>query len=350
MAVTTPHETRQTTSLPGLDLAALGEYLKERHPTMLAGPLRGRVIAGGKSNLTYDVTDGVGRWVVRRPPLGHVLATAHDMSREYTVMSALQGTAVPVPLTLELCNTPEILGAPFYVMSWSDGATYRWRDELEPLGPERVERISRAMVSTLVDLHAVDYEASGLADFGRPDGYLERQVRRWGRQFDASRSRDLAGVDELRQRLEAGVPSSSGSGIVHGDFRLDNLLVGEADQVTAVLDWEMAALGDPLADVALMLAYDTLARNEHGHGIANASTAPGFLAKEQVLDIYSKASGRDVSDIGFHLGLAFFKLAVILEGIHYRFTQGQTVGEGFELAGALVEPAIAAGLSSVKEQ
>jgi len=348
--VTAPQETEQTTSPPGLDLAVLEDYLKERHPTMLAGHLRGRVIAGGKSNLTYDVTDGAGRWVVRRPPLGHVLTTAHDMGREYTIMSALAGTAVPVPPTFDLCNDPEILGAPFYVMGWSDGATYRWRDQLDPLGPERVQRISRAMVSTLVDLHAVDYEACGLADFGRPDGYLERQVRRWDRQLDSSRGRDLAGADELRQRLEAGVPSSSGSGIVHGDFRLDNLLVDEGDQVTAVLDWEMATLGDPLADVALMLAYDTLARHEHGQGIANASTASGFLTQDEILDIYSKASGRDVSDIGFHLGLAFFKLAVILEGIHYRFTQGQTVGEGFELAGALVEPAIVAGLSSVKEQ
>ncbi|GAF49522.1 phosphotransferase family protein [Rhodococcus wratislaviensis] len=346
MAVTTHEELEMTPSLPGLDLAVLEAYLRERQPSMLTGQLRGSVIAGGKSNLTYDVTDGAGRWVVRRPPLGHILATAHDMSREYTIMRALAGTGVPVPITFALCDDPEILGAPFYVMGWSDGAAYRWREELEPLGPERVKKISRAMVSTLVDLHAVDYQECGLAGFGRPDGYLERQVSRWGRQLDSSRSRDLAGADELRQRLEAGVPASS-SGIVHGDFRLDNLLVNEADEVTAVLDWEMATLGDPLADVALMLAYDTLARL--GDGIANASLAPGFLTQDEILDLYSKSSGRDVSDIGFHLGLAFFKLAVILEGIHYRFTQGQTVGEGFGLAGALVEPALAAGLSSIKE-
>ena len=336
--------------LPGLNLESLRKYLENIDPVLVEGQLQGEIIAGGRSNLTYKITDGLHQWVVRRPPLGHVLATAHDMGREYRVMTALTSSTVPVPRTLSLCEADDVLGAPFYVMSWSEGATYRWQTELEPLGSDRVHRISTNLVATLVDLHAVEPSSVGLSDFGRPNGYLERQVRTWGRQLDSSRSRDLAGVDELRRRLgDADVPSSD-SGIVHGDFRLDNVLVGDHDEITTVLDWEMATLGDPLIDVALMVAYDQLARTPEGDGIANASLATGFLSAGEVLSLYSDKSGRDLSNIGFHLGLSFFKLAVILEGIHFRYANGQTVGDGFDRAGDLVIPAVAAGLKSIKEQ
>jgi aminoglycoside phosphotransferase (APT) family kinase protein len=338
-----------TAELPGLDLAALAAHLGSALPGAVTGPLSGTVIAGGKSNLTYDVTDGARRWVVRRPPLGHVLATAHDMGREYRVMTALRESPVPVPRTYLLCDSPAVIGAPFYVMEHVAGRTFRWRAQLEPLGTARVAAISRRLVSALADLHAVDPVRVGLSDFGRPVGYLDRQVRRWGRQLDASRSRDLAGVDELRNLLESAVPASGDAAIVHGDFRLDNTLVDDQDAIVAVLDWEMATLGDPLADLALMLAYDRLARHPEGDGIADASTAAGYLSADEVVGLYSTRSGRDVSRLGFHLGLAFFKLAVILEGIHFRFVNGQTVGEGFNRAGVLVEPAIAAGLESLKE-
>lgn len=335
--------------LPGLDLPNVERYLREHASGLLAGPLAGTVVEGGRSNLTYRLTDGVSHWALRRPPLGHVLASAHDMGREYTIMSALGDTAVPVPRMITLCDDPSITGAPFYVMEWCEGATYRWRADLEAVGAERTERISRALIETLAELHTVDPHRHGLGEFGRPAGYLDRQVRVWGRQLDASRTRPLSGIDQLRAALERGAPPSARSGIVHGDFRLDNVLVDETDAVVAVLDWEMATLGDPLMDLAMLLAYDGLARVTGGQGIADASTAPGFLTQDEIVEVYAHHSGADVSDLSFHLALAFYKLAVILEGIHVRHVKGQTVGGGFDRVGDLVPPAIEAGLTAIKE-
>ncbi|MFB4296566.1 phosphotransferase family protein [Actinomadura sp. NTSP31] len=311
-----------------------------------AGPLRARVVAGGRSNLTYEVTDGSRSWIVRRPPLGHVLATAHDMSREYRVMTALAGTAVPVPETYVLCEDPDVLGAPFYVMEMVEGTPYRSASELVPLGAERVAAIAGRMIDTLVDLHRVDPAEVGLADFGRPAGFLERQVRRWKKQLDASRSRELDGAAELHALLEANLPPESAPAIVHGDYRLDNLLVGADDRIAAVLDWEMATLGDPLTDLALLLVY--MRRTTPSAAEADATRAPGFPSPEEVVARYAERSGRDLSAIGFYVALACFKLAVISEGIHYRYLHGQTVGEGFDAIGAAVEPLLRSGIAALK--
>lgn len=174
----------------------------------MAGELRGRLIEGGRSNLTYEITDGTARWVVRRPPLGHVLATAHDMRREHRVIQALHGTAVPVPEPVLLCEDESVLGAPFYVMEYVDGVPYRTAGQLSGIGPERTRRAVLGLVDTLVDLHAVDPEAVGLGDFGRPEGFLDRQLRRWGKQLAASRGRELAGIDELHGALGRALPDS----------------------------------------------------------------------------------------------------------------------------------------------
>jgi aminoglycoside phosphotransferase (APT) family kinase protein len=337
----------ETPDPPGLPLAALRAFLDREAPGLLGGPLTGRVIAGGKSNLTYVVGDGSRSVVVRRPPLGHVLATAHDMVREHRVITALRDTPVPVPETYAVCPSDDVIGSPFYVMELVGGTPYRYASELEPLGAERTRAISERMVDTLVALHAVDPATVGLADFGRPEGFLERQVRRWKAQLDASRSRDLPGIDELHARLAASVPVSGAPAIVHGDFRLDNLLVDDEDRVTAVLDWEMATLGDPLTDVALLEAYQSLGAMLRSNAVSNASSAPGFLSNEEVLHRYGAASGRDLTSLSFHLGLAYFKLAVILEGIHYRYTKGQTVGEGFERIGEASGPLVSAGLAAL---
>jgi aminoglycoside phosphotransferase (APT) family kinase protein len=332
----------------GLDLIALEGWLEREHPELASGPLSASLIAGGKSNLTYTVSDGKREYVVRRPPLGHVLATAHDMGREYTVMAALAPTDVPVPQMLAHCEDTEVIGAPFYVMAKVDGTPYSRAAQLEALGPERTRLLSERMVDTLVTLHDVDYAEVGLADFGRPDGYLQRQIARWTTQLDASRSRDLPGMDDLVSRLEATVPASSDATVVHGDFRLDNLLCDDADHVAAVLDWEMSTLGDPLTDVAVLLAYQQLAEvappaREGAALVTDAPLAPGYLSRDELLERYASRSGRDVSQMGFHLGLAFFKLAVILEGIHFRHSQGQTVGAGFDGIGDMIGPLIAAG-------
>jgi aminoglycoside phosphotransferase (APT) family kinase protein len=347
--VTDARDTAPDGDPPGLPLDRLRAFLADAAPDLLEGPLTGRVVAGGKSNLTYEVGDGTSTVIVRRPPLGHVLATAHDMGREHRVITALRDTAVPVPTTYAVCDDPDVIGAPFYVMERVAGTPYRFEAQLQPLGAERVRAISERMVDTLVALHAVEPASVGLGDFGRPDGFLERQVRRWKQQLDASRSRDLPGIDELHERLAGSVPAQGDPTIVHGDFRLDNLLVTSDDEVSAVLDWEMATLGDPLTDVALLEAYQTLPLMMDSVAVSDVSRTPGFISGPELRQRYAAASGRDLGHLSFHLGLAYFKLAVILEGIHYRYTQGQTVGSGFASIGEATLPLVTAGLAAVKE-
>jgi aminoglycoside phosphotransferase (APT) family kinase protein len=335
------------TGIPGLDLARFAPWFSAACPGQAGAPLAGELIAGGKSNLTYQVTDGRRTWVVRRPPLGHVLATAHDMRREYQVISALRDTGVPVPRTYALCEDPDVLGAPFYVMSKVDGTAYRLAGQMTALGPGRTRAIAERIIDTLAVLHSVDYNAVGLASFGRPEGFLARQVRRWKKQLDASRSREVPGIDELHDLLALAQPDGAQATIVHGDYRLDNLLVGADDQVAAVVDWEMATIADPLTDVGLMLVYQRL--GELGDGPL-ASAAPGYPSEADVLDRYAARSGRDLSDLGFHIGLASFKLAVIMEGIHYRYIHGQTVGLQPGENDTLSEQLITIGLSALKER
>lgn len=332
---------------PGLNLQRLTAFLDEVHPGLVAGPLQAQVIAGGKSNITYLVSDGTGRWVVRRPPLGHVLATAHDMGREYRVMSALADTAVPLPRMIAMCQDPSLMGEPFYVMEFVSGVAYRQAAQLRELGPERVAQLSQSMIDVLLDLHAVDPTEVGLADFGRPAGFLERQVRRWSQQLDASATRELPQAQELARMLSADVPPEGSPAIVHGDYRLDNLLVTPDGRIVAVVDWEMATIGDPLTDVALLCTYMQLARQSNA--IADSMAAPGFMTPDEALTHYVSRSPRDTSRMGFYLGLASFKLAVILEGIHRRFVEGKTVGEGFGDVGASVEPLLEQGISAMKE-
>lgn len=339
-------------SPPGLDLCRLAGWLPGAIPS--AGTdLAARLIPGGKSNLTYEVTDGTSTWILRRPPLGHVLATAHDMGREYRVMAALAGTAVPVPRMHSLCADDSVIGAPFYLMSRVPGTPYRNAAQLAAVGPRRTRTIAGGMIDTLAALHRVDPARVGLADFGRPDGFLIRQVRRWKKQLDASYCRDLPAADELYRRLAAGVPSGSAAGIVHGDYRLDNLLVDSADgrdRVTAVIDWEMATLGDPLTDLALMLVYYRFGKIAGGDAVTDAAEAPGFPSESETIARYGAATDRDLSSLGFYLGLACYKLAVILEGIHYRYLHGQTVGPGFENIGPGIYPLLDMGLAALDGQ
>ncbi|MGW5215081.1 MULTISPECIES: phosphotransferase family protein [unclassified Streptomyces] len=334
---------------PGLDLDRLSALLERERPGLVNGPLSGRLIEGGRSNLTYALSDGTARWVVRRPPLGHVLATAHDMRREHRVISALHPTAVPVPRTELLCEDEEVLGAPFYVMEFVDGVPYRTADQLAPLGPERTRRAVLGLVDTLVDLHAVDPGEVGLADFGRPEGFLDRQLRRWGKQLDASRDRELAGIDELHAALGRRLPRSPAPAVVHGDYRLDNVLIGEDDdEIKAILDWEMSTLGDPLTDLGLLVMYSMpLAMPDSP--VSTTAEAPGHPAPAELIERYAARSGRDVSAVSWYTAFAWFKLAVILEGIHYRYTLGQTVGRGFDRIGDLVPVFIEHGLTTLQE-
>ncbi|GAA2774550.1 phosphotransferase family protein [Saccharopolyspora taberi] len=335
--------------LPGLDLTALRAHLDAELPGLVGGPLHAEIVQGGRSNLTYFVGDGERTFVVRRPPLGHVLATAHDMGREHRVLSALSGTAVPVPRTRLLCQDESVIGAPFYVMDHVPGTVYRTPELTARLSVEQRRELSMRLVDVLADLHAIDPESVGLGDFGRPEGFLERQVRRWSKQLAASRSRELDGIDELSERLAATVPATSRAAIVHGDYRLDNVIVDD-QRIAAVLDWEMATLGDPFTDLGLLAVYwegfRGIPRNPITKGVGPEY---GFPTARELLDRYAGRSGADLSGLDWYRAFAFFKLAVILEGIHYRFTRKQTVGEGFDHVGALVAPLVAQGLAALQE-
>ncbi|WP_414169683.1 phosphotransferase family protein [Streptoverticillium reticulum] len=330
--------------VPGIDPERLRACLERARPGLVRGPLSAELIQGGRSNLTYAVTDGTGRWAVRRPPLGHVLATAHDMAREHRVIGALHGTAVPVPEPLLLCEDEDVIGAPFYVMEFVEGTPYRSAAELAAIGPDRTRKVVLQLADILADLHAVDPAAVGLADFGRPEGFLERQLRRWEKQLESSRSRELPGIEELRAGLAEALPDSPAPTVVHGDYRLDNVLVGADDTVRAVLDWEMSTLGDPLTDLGLLVMYSEQ-RNVPGSPLATTREAPGHPETGELIERYAALSGRDVSALPWYTAFAYFKLAVILEGIHYRYTLGRTVGPGFGGIGALVPLFVGNGLT-----
>jgi aminoglycoside phosphotransferase (APT) family kinase protein len=330
---------------PGIDPERVAAFFS-RHVPGANAPVSFRLLAGGRSNLTYrvDIASSPPRsFVLRRPPLGHVLPTAHDMVREHRVLAALAATQVPVARPVALCEDTAVLGAPFYVMEYRPGVVI---EREIPVGyaesSDARRRLSLALVDTLVALHAVDSERVGLADFGRPAGYLERQVRRWSTQWERSKTRELPEVDHLAKLLLERLPRSPAPTLVHGDYRLGNLALDPADpgRVIAVFDWEMATLGDPLADLGYTLIYWGEAADAphlRPPGSHQAVTArPGFLDRSEIVAEYAKRSGRDVSEIDFYQVLALFKLAVITEGIHARFLMGKTVGEGFDAIGRQV--------------
>jgi aminoglycoside phosphotransferase (APT) family kinase protein len=308
------------------------------------------LIAGGKSNLTYRVASDAGEVVLRRPPLGHVLPTAHDMAREFRVQSALYGTGVPVPRMFCLADSSGVLGVPFYLMERVVG--HVCRDRLPPGyadSPAGRAAVGGALIATLARLHAVDPAAAGLADFGRGAGFMQRQLRRWSAQWDSSRTAELPALDALREGLAAAVPEQAAVTIVHGDYRLDNTILHPArpGEIAAVLDWEMSTLGDPLADLGALLAYwsepdddDVLAA---ARVVPSVTATDGFPRRAEVIQRYAELTGFDVSGIAWYLAFAYFKLAVVCQGIAARAAGGAMLGPGFDDAQAIVRPLIRAG-------
>ena len=327
--------------VPGIDKPLrLAKWLAGAGLTDL-GELRAvQLISGGRSNLTYRLDLDGGTIVLRRPPLGHVLPTAHDMSREYRVITALRDTAVPVPRPLASCPDADVVGAPFYLMQFVDGRVLRTAQDGAELSSDQAAELSNLMAETLAAIHGVDIAAVGLADFGRPEGYLARQLARWQRQRELSNTRELPGYAELVERLAKGMPASSDGTLVHGDFRLDNTLVrlSRPSRVAAVVDWEMSTLGDPLADLGLTLSYwaDGAAGLPDVTVGATVTSLPGFWSRDEFAARYAELTGRDVSGIGYYIAFGYFKLAIVLEGIHARYLAHQTVGEGFEREGPAV--------------
>jgi aminoglycoside phosphotransferase (APT) family kinase protein len=308
------------------------------------------LISGGKSNLTYRVASDAGEVILRRPPLGNILPTAHDMVREHRVLSALDGTAVPVPRTLHLGDAESGLGAPFYVMERVIG--HICRNQLPPgyaETPENRGAIGEALVDVLASLHTVDPAEVGLTEFGRPAGFMERQLRRWSKQWEASRVEDLPALDTLRDDLVRTLPEQRAQSIVHGDYRLDNTVLHPTrpGRIVSVLDWEMSTLGDPFTDLGALLAFwseeadaEVLAA---ARIVAPVTAAPGFPSRADVIERYARATGLDVSDADWYQSFAFFKLAVVCQGIAARAAGGAMVGSGFDDAQRLVAPLVDAG-------
>ncbi|MEL7975176.1 phosphotransferase family protein [Isoptericola sp. F-RaC21] len=349
------------TDVPGLDTAGLRAWLEREHPELTVtgrgGELEASVIAGGRSNLTYRVDGARLPLVVRRPPLGHVLSTAHDMRREHRVVTALAGSPVPVPRTVDVVDDTdrgEVTGTVFFVMEHVAGTVLSRPGQNSAFTAGGLHALGLELARVLADLHAVDPAAVGLADFGRPDGYLGRQLATWRRQYDASRSRPQPRLDALQDRLAASLPDSGGrAGIVHGDYRLDNAIVAgppDAPHVAAVLDWEMATLGDPLVDLGMLGLYWDIRGLTGGDGAddgALSAVVPGAGYPEfaELVAAYAERAGAAPPDLAWYRAFAAYKLAVILEGIHYRYRAGETVGEGFDRIGALVAPLAEDGLA-----
>jgi aminoglycoside phosphotransferase (APT) family kinase protein len=311
------------------------------------------LISGGKSNLTFVVTSGAGDVVLRRPPLHTLLPTAHDMRREHRVMTGLWPTPVPVPRTLALCTDEAVLGAPFYVMERVAGHIVR---EALPPGyadePQQRRAIGEGLVDVLADLHAVDPGAVGLGDYGKPVGYLERQVRRWTTQWEATRQPDEpAGpeLDRLAARLAATLPDQPTGPIVHGDYRLDNCMLDpdRPGRVAAVLDWELSTLGDPLADLGLLYVYwqerGDDAQRQDTMAVPSVTMLEGFPSRRDVLERYARRTGRDLGVLPWYVGFGCFKLAVVCAGVAARGRAGAMIGEGFVEMAARIEPLVRTG-------
>ncbi len=308
------------------------------------------LISGGKSNLTYRIACDAGEVILRRPPLGHILPTAHDMGREYRVMAALASTGVPVPRTFHLGDADSPLGAPFYLMERVVG--HICRNALPPgyaETPDDRRRIGEALVDVLADLHTVDPAGVGLGEFGRPAGFMERQLRRWSKQWEASKTASLPALDTLRDDLVTALPAQQAGTVVHGDFRLDNTILHptEMGTIVAVLDWEMSTLGDPLADLGAMAAYWSEAGDSEvlrrARIVAPVTASEGFPTRAEIIERYARRTGIDVSGIGWYQSFAYFKLAVVCQGIAARAAGGSMVGGGFDHAERLVPLLIEAG-------
>jgi len=310
-----------------LDLDAITAWLTNAHVDV-TGPLTAHLLAGGRSNLTFRLEDASGRkLVLRRPPLGHVLPSAHDMAREHRVLSMLHAVDFPVPAPRALCEDISITGTTFLVMDYVDGQVVATATEAGALGAPRAADVSASLVDTLVALHAIDPAIAG----GRTaEGYLRRQVARWSEQWQLTQVEPVEDVDRLAAWLTAHVPGVTMSALVHGDYRLDNAILDpQTGRVRAVLDWEMSTVGDPVADLAVMLVYWTQSddgRRAHVPVAEHITSSPGFWRREQIIDAYASASGRSLDHLDFCVVLACFKLAVIMESIHMRATKGQQRG------------------------
>lgn len=306
----------------GIDVERVTPWL-EHNIEGAVGPFRFSAIAGGRSNLTFTVVGADGRrFVLRRPPLGHVLATAHDMAREHRIIAAIGATGVPVPPALGVCEDESVNGAPFYVMGFVDGVVLDGPEKVDLLPVELRRQASEHLIDVLADLHALDVDEIGLGDLARREGYVERQVKRWSTQWANSKTRELPAIDEVAERLGKDLPTQVGVSVAHGDYRFGNCLTDvDGGRIAAVLDWELCTLGDPLADVGYLGVYWTdPGQTSRRHN--DPSGAEGFPTYAELLERYANRTGRDLSGIDYYVAFSSWRLAVISEGVYARYLHG----------------------------
>ncbi|MEV0354830.1 phosphotransferase family protein [Nocardia sp. NPDC050697] len=340
---------KATTGTQPLDISAVRsalEQLGELEPTQ---ELEVRLLAGGRSNLTFELSSPVRRWILRRPPLGHRLDTAHDMSREVAVQRGLAAGPVPVPRIVFADADADHAGGSYYVMDKIEGTVLRTDADFASVDPGQRRELAHAYIDCLAALHNCDPAALGLGEFGRPAGFLDRQVRRWSRQLAASKSRELPELEDLGLRLAAQVPGDSRAAIVHGDFRFDNMIVTleQRPAIAGVLDWEMSTLGDPLTDLGLVALFWSGWEGIDNPIAGTPSTHPGYPELDELVDRYAAATGASTAQLRWYSAFAFYKMAVILEGIHVRHLRGETVGAGFDAIGSMVEPLARRGCTTL---
>ncbi len=327
----------------GINTANVTAWFEEHVPEVEA-PLTFTLIAGGRSNLTYRVEDAGGRaWALRRPPLHHVLPSAHDMVREHRLMSSLGPAGIPVPVTIGLCTDEAVNERPFYVMEFVDGHILRTAPEAEAAFDQPTRRqVGDSMADTLAALHAVDLQAVGLDDLGRHEGYIERQLKRWRGQYEQMQVEgvDHGGlVERVGDDLGRRVPVQQRTSVVHGDYRMDNVVLDDRGAVRAILDWEICTLGDPLADLGLLMVYWADPTDAMAVLGLSPTTAPGFSTRDQVRDRYAATSGLDVSELGYYVAFGYWKLACILQGVYARYVAGAGAGDQGSVDGFPVQVA-----------
>jgi aminoglycoside phosphotransferase (APT) family kinase protein len=326
----------------GIDVGRVTDWIAQR--TEITPPLSFSMIEGGRSNLTYAVADAQQRkLILRRPPLHSVLESAHDMGREYRIIAALEDSRVPVPPTVGYEPDPAVNDAPFYVMQFVEGVVIRHaQDAKDLLSLEARGTAADQLIDVLVRLHEIDPDEVGLGDLGRKEEYLARQLRRWHGQLEKGR-RDVPVLEEVHERLVADIPAQGPAAIVHGDYKLENVILDqETGELRAVLDWELTTLGDPLADLGLLLVYWGEEHDTEGR-LGGATAAAGFPTRDEVVRRYAQRSGRDVSEIDYYYAFGTWKLACILEGVYARYTAGAYGDEQAEAARGFGELVVSLG-------
>lgn len=337
-----------------LDLAALDRYLREHLVEFDSrSPIEIAQFPGGHSNLTYLIRNGDREFVLRRPPVGPVAPTAHDMPREFKLLSVINPSFSLAPKPVLLCEDPSVIGVPFYLMERRRGFIVRFKVPSrigEDLALRR--RLSQTVVDTLVALHEVDIQSTGIVEIGRPAGFVARQVRGWADRWQRSKTGELAEMDQVIQWLVDRIPPDSDNAtIVHNDFKLDNLMLADDDpsRVVAVLDWEMCTVGDRLVDVGLLLTYWTMqgageTSTDQNSSLLAVTNGPGWMTRKEIIQRYETKTGRDLSRIAFYETFARFKVAVVIQQIYFRYVQGQTCDERFRNFDGLVRALTAEAL------